>query len=237
MRMLTIAAIGAAVVVGSTNLASAATAGADLAAAENLGTPSNPNGVWSYGYTGTLGQITLQPFHTDTWVGNSQMEGFHEPNDVAVPATVVNVGPGSTTMSFAPGGPIEEGEMVVHGWQGAGSQGGTLDYAVVRYTAPVAGVYSVDTYWRPIHVSDSGSGHVVVNGSTVFSQPMGAVNTPVTYNNPSVSLLPGDTVDFAFGPIGASTAFDATVTLVPEPAALSLIGLAGAGLLARRRRP
>jgi hypothetical protein len=63
---------------------------------------------------------------------------------------------------------------------------------------------------------------------------------PDAYPMPLGVLQPGDTIYVAIGPRFTDNAdqldIQYTIKLVPEPMALSMFGLIGAGLLARRRR-
>ena len=107
--------------------------------------------------------------------------------------------------------------------------------AVVRWTSPAPGQYSIDALWEDIDLNggDGASADIVVNGVSIFHQDW--ANGGSAADSRDLNLLSGDTVDFVVGPRGNftsdSTAFDASITLVPEPEGviLILIGLLGFG--------
>ena len=129
--------------------------------------------------------------------------------------------------------------------------GDSGQYADVRFTAPAAGDYS----WTA-HRLDAGNSfptttdvHVLVNSISVadgFINLNGGGNT-ASFSSPEVALPAGGTVDFVVGWGNGDASYDgtglfATVTAVPEPSSLTLLGLGVMSLLAtgwtrsRRRR-
>jgi hypothetical protein len=205
---------------------------------------ANPNPVapsWSYGYRATVEGSGLTLFapadHTNDIFGTNNFDGWQHMDD----PPLVGVNAGSGPASFFFGLPFNPGEMVL-------SPGQDLSVPVVRWTAPAAGTYKISVDWRDIHtiVFDGGSGHVVVNGSSIYNAtwtgtPNAAADASTTQ---TVSLNVGDTVDFVVGGQadyrGDMVAMHAVI--VPEPgtwgfalAALLTLGCKVPGY--RRARP
>lgn len=201
---------------------------------------SNPNGVWSYGESETLGSsfqlytqsgpdnVDLPPADLlDTW--NSGMGGTY-----AVPSVFHNGT--ANPITFNGTITIQSGELGLH----PGSLG---EYSIVRFTAALSGIYDLDSAFRPMDPAATTDVHVLLNGVSIFD---GFVDpdAPTSFNT-NLALVAGDDVDFAVG-VGSNGTFHSDATglsavltteAVPEPSTLtlSLIGLAGV-LLARRRR-
>lgn len=216
-------------------------AAADLRANELNGSNEllNPNGTvpeWSYGYRETPGGAALTLFsnaageHTNAAFGDENLEGWNSPGGAfTIPFVLVDI-----TNADPPA-------ILMHPQDEAAAR----TYDVVRWTAPAAGTYDVLATWVD---SDAGGGNgaeafVALNGTSVAgfngAFPNGG---SATYDNATLTLSAGDTLDFVIGP-GAdggfgndSTQFNANISLIPEPAGLGLLGLGGLTLLARRRR-
>jgi hypothetical protein len=217
---------------------------ATFSAAGDFSAISNPNGPWSYGMTATLGGA-FTPLLPATWPGSGgALSGWSKSggtiDDFAndMPAVVANLtaGPVSPT-PFVTVGP---GQLLLHpGFLG--------EYAVVRWTAPAAGDYSVsaaytglDSFSDQQHSTDV---HVLLNGVSIFD---GEVDTfgppPVEFGSLLQDLAAGATLDFVVGvgPDGEffndSTRLEALISTVPLPATLALLLVAlGGAAMARRR--
>jgi hypothetical protein len=231
-------------------------ASADLTfnAAADFSTASNPNGPWSYGTTGPTLTGPFALFSTlelnidgaagwNGWVGTESQFGDHFPA-VSKNTTNVTLTPPNTVLL--------PGEMILHPAPDS-SFGGDGAYAVVRFTAPAAGVFSLDTVFEGRSPTNEGfpegtttDVHVLLNGVSLFD---GAVNGfgPSSDQSfaTSLNLHVGDRIDFAVG-IGSdgsflndSTGLDAIITnAVPEPSTATMTSILAicSGLAVWRRR-
>lgn len=209
-------------------------AGLDMIANEVPNGPQeliNPNftvPLWSYGYRDTLESTALTLYTGVQHFGETEpFQGFNF--NTAIVAANTTASPqywsGNTL-------PVGVGEIFQH--PGAGNE-----FSVVRWTAPADGTYYIDAVWRRLDPAWTGStGSIVINGSTVFNQLL--MNLETASNNRAVTLAAGDLVDFAVGSnlsyFSDSTAFNATISNVPEPSSAMLIAIGGAGLVRRSRR-
>jgi len=173
---------------------------------------ANPNGVWSYGYTTSLGGSfsTLGPSSTvscgsgslDQWSGGVNSGGAninHNPGSAATcigftwPANVVSMHPGQN-----------------------GAQ------AVIRFKAPVSGTYHVNAAFSTGDPNGNTLAYILKNsnsGSPLASGP-GQGSPGTSYNN-DVALAKSDTVDFVIDFNGDwsfdNTFLSATITLTDTP--------------------
>ncbi len=149
---------------------------------------NNPNGVWSYGYShfgGTGYALSLfDIFSLPNLWQSSQV------NSLGTPSFWKNAG---TSASFGVG----PGQLSLH--PGPASNG---DIAILRFTAPLTGMYSVTSTFYP---GDSGdmSATIILNGNAL--NPL--YFSPTTNGTPSytgsIRLAQGDSVDFAVGNNGS----------------------------------
>jgi hypothetical protein len=200
-------------------------------------TGSNPNGVWTYGFSaGFTNSVTLfnrqasgavNGSTNQTWYSSTANIGFS-------PSLAYNNGAGfdNGNVNFL----TDELDLVA----GIGGQ-----YTDLVFTAPVAGTYSVAGSFRgDQHGIDTVVG-VVENGSVSFNSTVTSVGEVVPFNLAGVHLTAGEKVVFSVGPNGGAqnTGLSATVTgqpdppPVPEPSSFILMGtgLAGLGSLMRRK--
>jgi hypothetical protein len=222
-----------------------ASAGIVYSAAGDFSIASNPNGVWSYGTTGTTltGPLTL---FADTksgiggianWVG---WEGTQPMFGDNFPLVGENVG---TTTGTSADIVLLPGELAEH----PAPDG---SYAVVRFTAPSSGVFSLDAVFEGREFQGTGPAtstdvHVLLDGVAIFN---GAVLGFGPSSDQSfmttLALTAGDRVDFSVGVgtdgsfLGDTTGPDATLNLAPEPSGFVLVlsALCLTGLSAARRR-
>lgn len=148
-------------------------------AAHDFSFTLNPNAVWSYGSTTTLGA----PFSLYTLSGPTFFSGEAGwfgpiPGCCAPGYPLVVAGPNQvpTVLDMGPG---------------PGS------YTVVRWTAPSRGRWDVAGQFFGTGLT-TGDVHVLRNGKAIFNSPI--IGSQVAQFSVSVDVAPGDTLDFAAGP-------------------------------------
>jgi len=207
----------------------------DVAATFEQGwtTPSNPNGVWSYGYSsGFTSPITLYDQTVQNGVNGPNAQYWLSPAvDVGTsPAAEFNHGPAFNdgNVNFLPN------EFVLVA--GIGGQ-----YSDLVFTAPANGTYSIVSSFRGAQYGIGTVVGVVANGSVLFSSSVTSVGQLVPFNT-TVSLNAGNTLVFSVGPGGGlqNTGLSATITTIPEttipePSSLALLGTGIIALLGFRK--
>ncbi len=205
----------------------------------SVGNNQNVAGVWSYGQSATLGgAFALLPTASASDAFSVNIESWR-----------------GTAPGFAGGYPIishnktavtqnyltvthPANELLLH--PGPGGQ-----YAVLRFTAPSAGVFRFqgvftgrDSANTTTDVSLRQNLAIALFGAGI--NVSGGGNTAAFDVSPS--LLAGDAVDFAvgygngfYGNDSTGLRFGATAVTVPEPSAFALLALPLAGAIVRRR--
>ena len=203
-------------------------------ATRDFSTSSNPDGVWSYGYSASGGSsysMTLFDNQLHSWWVKA---GYVI---LDVPAAGIN-----TSGSRLNG--VDPDQLFLH--PGPVSYG---DFAILRFTAPATGTYDVTGQF---FAGDSGSmsGSIVLEGNILAPLQYFASTTDLSIFTPlAVSLSSGETLDFVVGNNGnflfGSTPLSVTITstsgaVVAEPATMPLLAMAlmgGLGFARRRSFP
>jgi hypothetical protein len=196
-------------------------------AAMDFSLNSNPNGVWSYGYSTTLGasmgldDVSVQnSYGLYIWRNASQ-----DPNG---PSFAFN----PTTNTIAITGLTDD--MVWNPYQLSMDPGSGGQYCVLRFIPPESGEYQIQGAFSSVDqfYGAKTDVHILVNGTSFFDGEVYGT-TSVTSFDQTLQLNVGDVLDFAVGTDGLpwgwdTTGLSATITPVPEP---SVFGLLTAGLM------
>jgi hypothetical protein len=219
--------------------------GAARSAAYDLSTDfsptSNPSGAWTYGASVTLGGA-FTPF-TVHQSGNSQ-------NGVPMdfwqfgpfnPAIVHN---GTATTAIGDGGQGVYPPGTVLLFPGGGTSY-VFAFGVARFTVPAgqSGSYQIQSAVQSYlngNLSGDCDYHVLDNGAELFGQFLPG-NSGTNFST-TLNLAAGDTIDFVVGRgldgngDGSGLKIQASLTSVPEPTSLAMIGLGVGALFISRRR-
>jgi hypothetical protein len=196
-------------------------------AAADFSATSNPNGVWSYGYSTTLGgtfnlytthgdfpNLNGTPTGLDSW---DKDNGFQPPavlhNGTNAPIII------NSTALYNPG------QLGFH-------PGPNGENSVIRFTAPATTTYSLASSFTGIDEEGTTTDvHVFVNGVSIYSNLINGYGAVDTFST-SLSLNAGAHVDFivGYGSNGNynfdSTGLTATLVTVPEPTSFVLAAIA-----------
>lgn len=198
-------------------------------AASDFSFASNPNGVWSYGYETSIGGTFTGYGQTATLNSVQFWQGSADWPHVSFNPTGSDVIFASTT--------FRAGRVNLH----PGENG---EFSVIRFTAPTAGDYSLDSAFNMR--SDGGTHstdvHVLLNNVSQFSDLVTFFDDQKAFTQ-TFQLGMNDTLDFVVGPngefFGDTTELQArleqTSNRVPEPGTLLLTAI-GVGLLGIGRR-
>jgi hypothetical protein len=182
----------------------------------DFSTTHNPAGVWTYGYSGSLGAFTKFPTNNGDFSG----EFIWSRNDIdptLFPLVAKNLSGQIIQESY---NILQIDEFALHPGNSANDQ-----YAIVRFTAPTNGIYTFNASFWGLHTQGAGTtshAHVLVNRSPFFAAAVIGYSNQVSVASPFViTLRVGETIDFAVGNggnnfVGDYTALAAKVTLVRE---------------------
>jgi hypothetical protein len=218
----------------TTALLGPGSAGATFDAAADFSATVNPDVRWTYGWSEQLGSA----FVVDALAGKTDGLDYWsgpvaEPSPPGDFPLVAHNGTGNVVIA-AHTVRVEPGQLLLH-------PGPNGEYAVLRFTTDVAGAYSFAVGFLGLDFvgPTTTDVHVFVDGQSIFDGVVDRYGEGPTFHD--VRMLPvGATIDIAVGFGGNgffydSTAVDARVTAVPEPAVLVLLP-AGLLLLLSRQR-
>jgi hypothetical protein len=219
---------------GSPASSSAVVVGAYDAAAD-FSTAANPNGVWSYGYSTTLGGTLAFHASTAPVPAYTAISNWHTDLGYGVPVILRNATASTVTNNT--------GTIVLAPGQLASHPGTGGEFSVVRFTAPFAGFLNVSgSFLGADLVGTTTDVHILLNGNPVFNGDVfgfGAGSGPSFNSNLSLGI--GDHLDFVVGWgngdfTSDATAVTAIITQVPEPTTAAMLMLGGMLIATRLSR-
>jgi hypothetical protein len=171
-------------------------------AAREFSHAENPNGVWSYGFEDLAGTFNLMPRVAEVspdvffWQGGSQL--FGEPTAGKNEGTEPFVINGTTV--------YEPGDFALH-------PGPSGERAVLRWTAPRAGLYRIEASFEGADPMTTTDAEIASGDHTLLSGNVTGNTIPLVYSG-LVLLRRGDQIDFSVGWGNGAYEFDTTLTRV-----------------------
>jgi len=198
---------------------------------------NNPNGVWSYGSESVpLGSpFSLFPGNITVAASPAPIDGWEFPA-VGELGVFDNGTPLVETVSDLTDNAIYQPEML------AMHPGPNGEYAIVQFTAPANGFYTIQGTFEGIDtVGPTTDVHLLVNNVVVASGNVVGYGSTVPLSFGPVSLTLGQTLAYAVGDGGNGPDFDTTALIdaqvaavaVPEPSSSALFAFVGAILVVR----
>jgi hypothetical protein len=175
-------------------------------------TKSNPNGVWSYGYSWGLNPVTLYNLTGSGFDGsNTQYWYSSSVNDEYSPAVQYNDGAAYNNGSV---------DFLAHEFVLVAGVGGS--YSDLIFTAPASGDYSVVGSFRGAQYDIGTVVAIVANEDILFNSSVTSVNETVPFDT-QVTLKKGGTIVFSAGPGGGlqNTGLAVTITESVPPCTLA----------------
>jgi hypothetical protein len=174
----------------------------------------NPNGVWSYGSSDKLGgPFTPYPTAYANYLAVQGSDIWTLPPGICSDGRTPDVGRIQNRL-FVGLVPLPSDTLYAH--PGCNGQ-----YTMVRWTAPVPGVYQVlGNFAGLVGQVSTTDVHIFVNGTSIFDQKVKGPGDAAIFNMQQ-QVSGGDTVDFAIGfgrdgnYFGDSMGFQLTIDLLP----------------------
>ena len=180
---------------------------------------SNPNGVWSYGWSTSLGEnLILDTYETNSLYGGlTAWLGMPGPGGNPYASPYVAYNGTATSIVISVNNVYQPGQLAM-------VPGFTNDYAVTRFTAPSGGTFGIAATFSGLsRLGDAVYVYVLHNGSPIFSSSVFGSPSPTSYSV-TTNLAAGDTIDFVVAtgtPSGnnyeTTTLLNATITPATPP--------------------
>ena len=195
---------------------------------------NNPNKVWQYGYSET-NSLAPDQFRLDKYSDGGSPIGFWHP------AASNGPGPGYypyiayNTTNQSQAWPSPNG-WIVRGGEIAMEASNSGQYSLVRFVAPVTGIYKISGQFAGVHVWSTTDVHVLHNGVSLFDADIDGYGgdptfrkvqgaSPTAAYSGQIEMKANDTVTFAVGygknktNSGDTTGLFARIVLLPETGA------------------
>ena len=185
---------------------------------------SNPNGVWSYGYSTSLGGTFIAfPLTNSNYHANG-IEAHYFPLSADQPSAIRNSNAVVTTPFCCQ--PLNPGQLALH-------PGPAGQFSIVRWTAPESGNFNLSGNYIGMDTSGTTTDvHVLFNGVTIFDDFINGFSDTALISLDTL-LQAGDLLDFAVG-FGSNSNFFSDYTgldvqisrNIPEPRSTMIFVLA-----------
>lgn len=168
----------------------------------------NPNKVWQYGYSATS-SLAADQFRIDEHSDTTGVIGFWHP--------AANTGPGPVYYPYIAFNTTKQSQAwpSPNGWAVRGAEvameaSNTGQYSLVRFVAPVAGIYEISAQFEGIHVWSTTDVHVLHNDTSLFDTDIDGYGgdpafrkvqgaSPTAAYKGQIKMKANDTVTFAVG--------------------------------------
>jgi hypothetical protein len=187
------------------------------------------NAPWSYGYSNAPIGATITPFTTSNYYDDANAFGFRVASDYT---------PGvfKTNRDNWPYAGAAVGTFAMHSGETTATE-----FAVLRFTAPTAGLYNLDVKW---FAGDSKNVSIFVNqNGLTLASALNTLDGGSFAPSGTINLAANDYFEIRVGKGNDGHSFDTTpvemtVTAVPEPSSIAVVSglVAGLSVLSRRRR-
>src|SRR5579862_5525019 len=186
----------------------------DAAADFSIG--SNPNGVWSYGWSATPGSaFNLDSNSTMAAAGSTGIIGWYDSETDNELSVLYN----STANPIPLGGPASN--TIFQPGQLGVNPGFTGKDAIVRWTAPSSGRVSIAATFSGLSIIGASSDvHILLNGVSIFDSAVNGTPSPTSYSGIQ-NITTGDHIDFAVGFGGNGNNFEDTTVLAASIVAVN----------------
>ena len=196
--------------------------------------PSNPNGTWSYGYGVPGTSFTPDPiYNPDCALVSGQVCWTAQLSEQLPDVAFNTTGNYLNFITVV----LPPDALNVHPAWNYGQD------TIVAWTAPSSGLYEINGFFEALDISPSGIiGLVYRNGTQLYSQEL--LGPPAHQPDQvggrenfyfQLQLNAGDVISFGVNNDGSAsndtTGFNATVTPIPEPSSMILLGTALMGLV------
>jgi hypothetical protein len=161
-------------------------------AVKDFSITANPNGVWTYGWTSSLGSPLTPYTVTDTSTIPGISAWLAAGTYSANPPYVAH---NDTGVVICPGFCVPPNDLHLH-------PGPNGEYSVVRWTAPSSGTIVIQGVFEGLEPDGPTSTdvHVLHNSSrSLLRGPINSYRQPLAFSGILLRVAAGDTVDFAVG--------------------------------------
>jgi hypothetical protein len=188
---------------------------------------SNPNGVWTYGWSVIAGGALTRYTAHGNIPGYAQFDAWTDPTNLVENTPVVYLNTGAAVSGIS-SGPLPSGALILHGGGTAASCGTALGcVSEVVWTAPGAGIYNLAATFTGRQTTMHGLVEIIQESGGVQTTLLSGPVTDQTSQSVTrqISVNTGDTITFAAAYNGTMTGGDTTQLAATLTAASNVVVL------------